>query len=179
VFLEPIALYQTADLDVPGDGAWLEHYRPGECAELGRARLWDALRLAGADVDDPPVDLLFVTFANGVPMCLRVARRLAAADACLRVLDLRWLAPLPLEDLRRAAGRSGAVLVVDETRATGSVSEALVTALQEMGYRGRVARVASRDSFIPLGPAAELVLLSEAEIEAAARQLLEAAVVPR
>ena len=60
---------------------------------------------------------------------------------------------------------------MDETRRTGGVSEAVVTALADAGFGGRVARVTSEDSFIPLGDAANLVLLSEATIEAAARQL--------
>ena len=41
------------------------------------------------------------------------------------------------------------------------------------GFGGRVARVTSADSFIPLGEAAHLVLLSEAAIESAARRLAE------
>jgi 2-oxoisovalerate dehydrogenase E1 component len=43
-----------------------------------------------------------------------------------------------------------------------------VSELLAAGYGGRLARVASKDSFIPLGDAARLVLLSEDEIEAAA-----------
>jgi 2-oxoisovalerate dehydrogenase E1 component len=46
-----------------------------------------------------------------------------------------------------------------------------VTMLVDAGYDGRVARVASKDSFVPLGDAASLVLLSEAEIEQAALAL--------
>jgi len=41
----------------------------------------------------------------------------------------------------------------------------------DAGFDGRVVRVASKDSFIPLGDAANLVLLSEEEIEAAALAL--------
>jgi 2-oxoisovalerate dehydrogenase E1 component len=90
----------------------------------------------------------------------------------VRVLDLRWLAPLPVDDLLREAGATGRVLVVDETRRTGGVSEGVVAALVDAGYEGRIARVASKDSFIPLGDASSLVLLSEAEIEAAALALV-------
>jgi 2-oxoisovalerate dehydrogenase E1 component len=90
------------------------------------------------------------------------------------VLDLRWLAPLPIEDVLREAAVTGRVLVVDETRQTGGVSEGIVTALVDAGYDGRMARVASKDSFVPLGDAAQLVLLSEDEIEAAALRLVEA-----
>jgi 2-oxoisovalerate dehydrogenase E1 component len=43
--------------------------------------------------------------------------------------------------------------------------------LLERGYTGAVDRVASRDSFIPLGDAALEVLLSEDTIEAAAIKL--------
>jgi 2-oxoisovalerate dehydrogenase E1 component len=43
--------------------------------------------------------------------------------------------------------------------------------LLERGYAGAVERVASKDSFIPLGDAALQVLLSEDTIEAAAIKL--------
>ena len=57
---------------------------------------------------------------------------------------------------------TGRVLVVDETRRTGGVSEGVIAALADPGYRGMVARVTSADSFIPLGDAAGHVLVSEA-----------------
>ena len=65
------------------------------------------------------------------------------------------------------------VLVVDETRRSGGVSEGVVTALVDHGYTGALARVASHDSFIPLGDAALHVLLDENTIEAAAVALVE------
>jgi 2-oxoisovalerate dehydrogenase E1 component len=48
----------------------------------------------------------------------------------------------------------------------------VVTALVDAGFSGRIARVASEDSFIPLGDAANEVLLSETAILQAARALL-------
>ena len=63
------------------------------------------------------------------------------------------------------------MLIVDETRATGGVGEGLLATLLEHGYTGALARVASKDSFIPLGDAALTVLLSEDTIEAAAMKL--------
>jgi 2-oxoisovalerate dehydrogenase E1 component len=116
-------------------------------------------------------DLTILTFANGVPMSLRVARRLEAAGIGVRIVDLRWLAPLPVEDMLREAGVTGRTLIVDETRKTGGVGEGIVAALVENGYTGAVDRVASADSFIPLGDAALAVLLSEETIEAAAIKL--------
>ena len=117
-------------------------------------------------------DLTIVTFGNGLRMSLRVAARLDADGIACRVVDLRWLAPLPVQDVLREASVTGRVLIADETRRTGGVSEGIITALADAGYPGRLARVASEDSFIPLGDAAATVLLSEQSIETAARALL-------
>ena len=160
VFLEPIALYHRRDLYEPGDNGWLavDH---GDPAPIGEARRYSV----------PEPALTMITFGNGVPMSLRVARRLANRGIPAEVLDLRWLAPLPVTDLLAAAQDSGRVLVVDETRHTGGVGEGVIAALVENGFTGQIARVASRDSFVPLGAAANLVLLSEDQIEKAALEL--------
>jgi 2-oxoisovalerate dehydrogenase E1 component len=113
-----------------------------------------------------------VSFANGLRMSLRVARRLAARGIGARVLDLRWLAPLPMADVLREANATGRVLVVDETRESGGVAEPVLAGLVDARFAGELARVSSADSFIPLGPAAEHVLLSERDIEKAALELL-------
>jgi 2-oxoisovalerate dehydrogenase E1 component len=114
-----------------------------------------------------------VTWSNGLYLSLRVARRLREQGIGVTVVDLRWLAPLPIDEVLREASATGRMLVVDETRRTGGVGEGIVAELLEAGYTGRLARVASKDSFVPLGDAARLVLLSEQEIEAAALGLLE------
>jgi len=159
-FLEPIALYHTRDLYEEGDGAWLAA-PSAEHVPLGSARTYGAGR-----------DLTIITWGNGLLMSLRVARRLEQRGIGARVLDLRWLAPLPIEDIAREAVATQRVLVVDETRRTGGVSEGVIAMLIDAGFDGQLARVTSKDSFIPLGDAANLVLLSEDEIEAAALSLL-------
>lgn len=166
VFLEPIALYHTKDLFDEGDGGWLAPYAPpARWAEthvpIGRARSYGDGR-----------DLTIVTFGNGLRMSLRAAVRLTQEGVSCRVLDLRWLAPLPVEDLVRAAELTGKVLIADETRHSGGVSEGVITELVDAGFQGQISRVTSADSFIPLGAAAGHVLLSEEEIEEAARKLL-------
>ncbi|MGH3410845.1 MAG: transketolase C-terminal domain-containing protein, partial [Streptosporangiaceae bacterium] len=145
-----------------GDDGWVARYDPPAAwaaghVPIGRARLYG-----------DGTDLTIVTFGNGLRMCLRAARRLHADGIRCRVLDLRWLAPLPVDDLLREASVTGRVLVADETRRTGGVSEGVLSALADAGFTGRVSRVASEDSFIPLGDAANAVLLSEAAIESAA-----------
>jgi len=161
VFLEPIALYHTRDLRGDGDGGWLAPYpRLGAHVPVGRARSYG-----------DGSDLTMVTFGNGLRMSLRVASRLAGQGIGVRVVDVRWLAPLPADDIVREAGATGRVLVVDETRRTGGVSEGVVTALVDAGFAGRISRVTSEDSFVPLGRAANAVLLDETTIEKAAVEL--------
>ncbi|MGW0434238.1 transketolase C-terminal domain-containing protein [Micromonospora sp. NPDC003197] len=168
VFLEPIALYHTRDLYLPGDDEWLAPYAgPGDWgsshAPIGRARSYG---VGSAE------DVTIITFGNGVRMSLRAAGALAEEGIGTRVVDLRWLSPLPVADIIREASATGRVLVADETRRSGGVGEGIVAALVDAGYVGAVRRVASVDSFIPLGPAAAQVLLSEDAITQGARTLL-------
>jgi 2-oxoisovalerate dehydrogenase E1 component len=159
VYLEPIALYHTRDLHADGDEGWLAAPGPAH-VPIGWAR-----------THGNGSDLTIVTWGNGLFLSLRAARRLAVRGVHSRVVDLRWLAPLPLEDVLREAAVTGRVLVVDETRRTGGVSEGLLAALVDSGFDGRMGRVAAEDSFVPLGDAARLVLVSEEQIEAAAETL--------
>ena len=162
LFLEPIALYHTPDLHTAGDGQWLSG-PAATPATIGTARTHRDGR-----------DLTIVTFANGLHMSLRVAQRLADTQGIdARVVDLRWLAPLPTDDILREARATGRVLIVDETRRTGGVGQAIVTALVEHDFDGPVARVAAADSFVPLGDAALKVLVCERDIEEAAVDLVK------
>ena len=161
VVVEPIARYHTADLHEPGDQQWLSAVDPSVNVPIGRAR-----------THGDGTDLTIITFGNGVYLSLRVAHRLAERGVGVRVVDLRWVSPLPVDDIVREANATCCTLVVDETRRSGGVGEGIVAELVDAGYIGHLARVTSKDSFIPLGDAAKLVLLSEAEIEAAADELL-------
>jgi 2-oxoisovalerate dehydrogenase E1 component len=162
VFLEPIALYHERDLHAEGDGGWLTDYPeppwallPGEVGQYG---------------DEADADVLLVSYANGLRLSLQAAKRLAENhDLRTRVLDLRWLAPLPLEAIREHAADVGAVVVVDECRATGGgVADGIVADLVEHNVAGAIASVRAVDSFVPLGPATAAVLVGVDQIVAAA-----------
>jgi 2-oxoisovalerate dehydrogenase E1 component len=90
-----------------------------------------------------------------------------------RVFDLRWLAPLPFGAVTWHANDVGRVLVVDETRRSGGVGEAVMADLLEQGFAGRARRIAAHDTFIPLGDAANTVLVSEDDIVTASLDLLD------
>jgi 2-oxoisovalerate dehydrogenase E1 component len=106
-------------------------------------------------------------------MSLRAAALLAEDGIGTRVVDLRWLAPLPAHDIIREATATARVLIVDETRRSGGVGEGILAALVDAGYVGVARRVAGIDTFIPLGPAANHVLVSIETIIAGARGVLD------
>ena len=162
VYLEPIARYHDTDLHEPGDGLWASPYDPSP-VPLTSTRSWS---------DGRPADLTILTWGNGLHLSLRAQRELKIAHHVnTDVIDLRWLAPLPIAEMLAAAEVTGRVLVVDETRRTGGVGEGLVAELIDGGFSGSIGRVAAKDSFIPLGAAANFVLVGVDDIIDAARAL--------
>lgn len=169
VFLEPIALYMTKDLHEPKDGQWQFPYPSLDTmVEVGEGRVYH----------EENSDLVIVTYGNGAYFSLRVARQLAEEGIHVRVLDLRWLAPLNEDGIVRHARECGRVLVVDEGRRTGGISESLLATLVERVPGIPVARVVGEDTYIPLGPAANTVLPSEERIAAEARTLMQHVISP-
>ncbi len=166
VFLEPIALYGMRDLHAAGDGGWLGTYpAAGERIAMGE------VTTTGSGED-----LAIVSFANGAYLSHQAQRVLEAEGISARVIDLNWLSPLPEDALLAATGGCGHVLIVDETRASGGIADALMTIFAEKDAANRpLARISARDSFIPTGPAYAATMPSAEQIIAAARQLVGAA----
>jgi len=164
VFLEPIALYPMRDLHAAGDGGWMRTYpAPERRIALGEIGVHGAGR-----------DLAIVTYGNGHHLS-RQARDIIKRDhgIDLRVIDLRWLAPLPRDALLQAIAGVRGVLIVDECRRTGNLSEALMTLMAEHSDLP-TARLAAEDCFIATGPAYGATLPSVAGIVQAALDLREA-----
>ena len=159
VFLEPIALYPMRDLHGAGDTGWMDRYpAPGETIPVGDV---------GQHGDG--TDLAIVSFANGTYLSRQAQAVLKKDGIQARVIDLRWLNPLPIDALIASLQGCRRVLVVDETRATGGVSEGVITALADRSDLA-ITRLAAEDSFIATGPAYGATMPSQASILAAARQ---------
>jgi 2-oxoisovalerate dehydrogenase E1 component len=164
VFLEPIALYHEKDLETDGDGGWLTDYPAPPAALLpGEVGIYGPL-------DTGTADLLIVSYGNGLRLSLQAARRLREQhEIAARVLDLRWLNPLPHQAIREQAAAIGAVLVVDECRRTGGgIADAVLADLAEAGIGRRLWSVRAVDSFVPLGTATSAVLIGTDQIVAGA-----------
>ncbi len=141
VFLEPIALYPMRDLAVEKDGAWMTRYpAPDRVIPFGEV-----------GVTGDGADLAIVTYGNGHYLTQAALPRIAAAGVKARVIDLRWLSPLPVESLLAAVKGCTRVLIVDECRRTGGPAEGLMALMVENGFAA--SRVVSEDSFIATGPA--------------------------
>nr|WP_137676519.1 thiamine pyrophosphate-dependent enzyme [Parerythrobacter lutipelagi] len=160
VFLEPIALYPMRDLHEPGDGLWLRHY-PDPSERIGFGEV---------SVHGDGKDLAIVSYANGLHLSLQAQKKLAAEGIAARVIDLQWLNPLPEAAMLEAIGDAARVLVVDETRRTGGLAEALMALLSEQCDKP-VARCTAQDSFIPTGPSYAATMPGVDGIIEAARQL--------
>jgi len=163
-FLEPIALYMTKDLYETGDGQWQFDYpAPDLAMTLGEGRIYH----------EAANDLVVFTFGNGVPMALRAARTIEAELKWqVRVVDLRWLAPLNDAFIAAQARTAKRILVLDEGRKSAGVGEGVITAIVEGGCGATpLKRVVGADTFTPLAGAALLVLPGEADVVAAAHSL--------
>ncbi|WP_284164908.1 alpha-ketoacid dehydrogenase subunit alpha/beta [Frigidibacter sp. SD6-1] len=161
VFLEPIALYPMRDLHADKDGGWMCRYPdPSETIALGEVGL-----------HGDGTDLAIVTFGNGTYLSRQAEARLAAEGVKARVIDTRWLSPLPEEALTRAVEGCERILIVDETRRSGGVAEALMALFTER-TDVPLARITAEDSFIATGPAYAATMPSADGIYLAAKDLL-------
>ncbi|MEM9494405.1 MAG: thiamine pyrophosphate-dependent enzyme [Pseudomonadota bacterium] len=163
IFIEPIALYGTKDLHEASDGAMAFVYD-----EIDGATPFGDVRVDG-DVEN--ADLAIVTYGNGAYMSRRAAQRLKARGVTTRIVDMRWLTPLPMDAVVDAVGACKNVLIVDECRRTGSPSEEIIAGFADRGVEKHIKRLNGEDTFIPLGPAADTVLVSEDAIFDAAFEL--------
>ena len=161
VFIEPIALYHSSDLHTPDDGGWTAPYVAPEAD--------NAIALGTLGQFGNGTELAIITYGNSYFLSRQAMSELEAAGIDLRIIDLRWLHPLEPEAIAAAVADCRNILIVDECRRSGSLSEKLMTILTEAGRGDVTTRITAEDCFIPLGPAAELVLPSKASIIEAAR----------
>ncbi len=161
VFVEPIALYPMRDLLEAGDGGWMTQY-PAPDQRIG-------LKDVGIHGDGD--DLAIVTYGNGHYLSRQAQADLAAQGINARVIDMRWIAPLPANAIVDAIG-DRPVLIVDECRRTGGQAEGLMALMQESGI-AIYARLTAEDSFIATGPAYAATLPSRDEIVAVAKKLID------
>lgn len=161
VFLEPIALYPMRDLHGDKDGGWMRPYPARN----------EVIPFGEVGVQGDGTDIAIVTFGNGFYLSCQAERRLAEAGVKARVIDMRWLSPLPSDALVEAVRGVRRILIVDETRRTGGIAEALMALFTERTDVPH-ARITAEDSFIATGPAYAATMPSADGIYRAATALI-------
>lgn len=165
VFLEPIALYMTRDLHDEKDEGWSHTYADAYNAP--------EIPLGQIGQHGDGTDLAILTYGNGYYLSRQAEKTLAKKHKLkTRIIDLRWLAPLNEQAVINAVSDCKQILIVDECRITGSLSEQLMAILQEnLSPLPPLKRIAAEDSFIPLGKAATATLPDTQDIINAAVEL--------
>ena len=160
VFLEPIALYMKKDLHEEGDNLWSFDYVPPEQST--------PMKLGELGVFGDGDDVCIVSYGNGYYLSRQAEKILSEQGIKSTVIDLRWLAPLNEEAILEQVSQHQRVVIVDECRKSGSVSEAIVTLINEYNVKHdsniSVSRVTGDDSFVPLGTASYEILPSTEDI---------------
>lgn len=168
VFVEPIALYMTRDLHEKGDGLWTFGYPAlSEHSHFGDFEVW------AGESRSPKDSVCIVTYGNGTYLSLQAALEVEKQTGSRpTVIDLQWLQPLREDLIIEALKPFSKVLIVDECRKTGSLSEQLMTlVVEKLKPFPKVARVTADDSFIALGVASTMTLPSKESIITAVKAL--------
>lgn len=108
-------------------------------------------------------DVTLISWSTGMRVAEKAAETLKQDGIDASVIDMRWLSPLPFEELVEQVTASGrAAVIVHEANMTGGVGAEIAIRLFEAGFR-KIARVATPDVRMPASPVLQGALLPNAE----------------
>ncbi|MBT4790923.1 MAG: MFS transporter [Halobacteriovoraceae bacterium] len=165
VFVEPIALYPIRDLHESGDAQWSFDYPKN---------IDQTIPVGKFLVEGKAKELCILSYGNGFYLSNQAKKILKEKYKIdCKLIDLRWITQYDEITLSEELSKSEHVLIVDECRKSGSVSEALVTMMVEKCHPlPKISRLCGHDTYIPLGDAANLVLPQVEDIIASSLNLL-------
>ncbi len=123
-------------------------------------------------------DVTLVGLGHSVHQALEAARVLEREGCSAEVIDLRTIAPLDRDTVRRSVAKTGRLLVVDDDYLSYGVGAEIIASVCEQGIalRAPPARIAYPDIPVPFTPVMEHFVLPNADkIAAAVRAMLEPA----
>jgi len=159
LYFEHIALYRDPKIkQLLGD-------EPPAPIAIGKA----ALRRSGSA-------LAIISYGAYVHVAMRVAETLSRDGVECAVLDLRTLVPLDRSAILAVARQCNRVLIVHEDTRTGGIGESVAAIIQEEAFEyldAPIRILGALDTPVPYSPPLEEVfLVSEEQVERAARLLL-------
>jgi pyruvate/2-oxoglutarate/acetoin dehydrogenase E1 component len=129
-----------------------------------------------ADVKRGGRDVTIVSIAGCLPKALAAADVLQGEGISAEVIDLRTLVPLDTDTLLESLGKTGRVVIVDNSHRTGSVASEVSAVMSEEGFeilRAPIRRVTTPAVQIPYSAALEKPLYPSTErIVAAVKSIL-------
>jgi 2-oxoisovalerate dehydrogenase E1 component beta subunit len=158
VFLEPTRLYRLGKENVRDDG--------------------EALPLDACFVLRDGNDVTLVTWGAAVHETLAVADSLAAEGIGAEVIDVATLAPLDMQTILESVEKTGRCVIVHEAARNVGVGAEIAARLADEGLltlQAPVKRVTGYDTIVPLAKLEQRYIPQPQRIEAAVRELLEAA----
>jgi len=120
-------------------------------------------------------DITLVGLGVTVHHALDAAKALATDGVSAEVIDLRTIAPLDRDTIRRSVGKTGRLLVIDDDYQSFGVSAEVIASIVEAGVplKAPPRRLAYPDIPVPFSPALEHHVLPNADKAlAAAREIL-------
>lgn len=157
IFIEPIALYQTRDLLTQGDNLWAKNYPHDNNSKISLGDFY---------YDEGNKEICIVTYGNGHYMSQQAKKILQEKHSINpSIIDLRWITCYNTEKLLATLSEFKKILIVEECRQKGSLSEELLSLFYEkLKHKPQLKRICSKDSFIPLASASNLVLIQKEDI---------------
>jgi pyruvate/2-oxoglutarate/acetoin dehydrogenase E1 component len=136
-------------------------------------RRWHSIPLGQAACCREGSDLTLISLGVGVHRCLEAAQRLAECGISAGVIDLRSVAPLDRDLVRRVVAETGRMVVVDEDYRDFGLSGELAATVAEAGIPVRYARVCVEQTIPYARHREDAALPNTTRIVEAAQQLLE------
>lgn len=138
----------------------------------------DIIRLGRAALLRDGSDVAIVATGIAVGFALEAAAQLAGQGVDATVIDMHTIKPIDADAIVSAAGRTGALLTVEEHNIIGGLGGAVAEVLAEAGVSCRFRRHGIRDAYSLIGPPTHLYRhygLDGAGIATEVRALLEGA----
>ena len=174
VFMEPKLLSESWLEFLGSGGRKTVDYDSPEAGIRGRVpRRWERLPFGQAAVRREGGDVTVAGVGVAVHRALEAASRLERDGIDVGVIDLRTVAPLDVDTVTEAVGRTRRLLVVDEDYEAFGLSGELAAALLERGLEFRFGRVCTRTTIPYARHLEDQVLPSTDRIVEGIRKLVE------
>ena len=132
------------------DGPIAMRYPKGE-AWTGLEEYRDSIALGRCEVIAEGKDVLLFALGSMVAEAVEVRKILKEQGISAGLVNARFAKPFDMEYLKAAADRYGCIVTLEENVEIGGLGEQVTGYLSDLGYGGKILRIAIPDAFVPQG----------------------------